>query len=286
MIYIFTALYCEAQSLISCYHLTKATGITKFQVFTNEEEGLCLTVTGTGNIAAAVAVTNVCTVFGAGKNDFLINYGICAGKSGEKNICLGEIFLCNELVEESTCRVFYPDIIYKHDFREAEIITGENVAETLMSEVRGKNIVLYDMEASAVYQAGAYFFAPHQMSFLKVVSDYGDTSSVTKEKVSQLTDKHLEEIASYIARLRQVQKESELGGALDENTMKLFYKLCEDMHCSKVMEQSLMQHLKYCVLADMDYHKAVEEMYREEKLPCRDKREGKKCLEELKQRLL
>lgn len=286
MIYIFTALYYEAQRLISRYNLIKDAQITKFQVFTNEEEEICLTVTGTGNISSAVAVANVCTLFGAGKNDFLVNYGICAQRTDKKHIYPGEIFLCNELIEESTCRVFYPDIIYKHGFREAEIITGEKVSEKLMFEVNGENVVLYDMEASAIYQAGAYFFAPHQMSFLKIVSDYGDASSVTKEKVLQLTDKHLENIASYIAVLRQVQKESELDGVLDENAVKIFYKLCEDMHCSKVMEQSLMQYLKYCTLADIDYHKVVEAMYCEKKLLCRDKREGKKCLEELKQRLL
>lgn len=292
MIYIFTALYCEAQGLISHYHLTKDTHITKFQVFVNEAEGICLTITGTGNIAAAVAVTNVCTVFGAGKDDFLINYGICAGKLSEY---LGQIFMCNEIVEEGTDRVFYPDIIYKHSFQEAGIVTGNKVQSITDKDSfktaefgagSGKRTVLYDMEAAAVYQAGAYFFAPHQMSFLKVVSDCGNVSSVTKDMAEQLMNSHLKETAEYILQLKKIQQDNTNRDVLDEEAMRLFCKLCEDMHCSKVMEQSLMQHLKYCALADIDYNAQVRAMYQEEKLPCRDKKEGKRRLEELKQRLL
>lgn len=31
------------------------------------------------------------------------------------------------------------------------------------------------MEAAAIYQAGNYYYAPHQMLFLKVVTDHGTT---------------------------------------------------------------------------------------------------------------
>lgn len=279
MIYIVTALYCEAKCLIQYYHLTKMEGSTRFQVFYNEEQSICLLITGTGSLVAAVAVASVCTAFGAGEGDFLVNCGICAGGKEQ----LGRLFLCNKLQEESTGRTFYPDILYRHDFEEKMIITGTKI-------LNAENIdagVLYDLEAAAVYQAGSYFFGPHQMSFLKVVSDSGNGSGVSKEKAEQLTTAHLEEITAYITKLRCIQQnQNSQKTVLKEEQAREIEKLCDELRCSKVMELSLKQYLKYCMLAEIDYNMAVKAMYQEGSLPCHDKREGKKRLEELKRRLL
>lgn len=47
-----------------------------------------------------------------------------------------------------------------------------------------------------------------------------------------------------------------------------------------------MQHLKYAVLAGIDYQGIIEEMYQAGELPCKDKREGKRCFEEFGRKLL
>ena len=176
MIYIFTALYHEAHCFISYYHLKRDAADTRFQVFCSEDGEICLTVTGAGEIAAAAAVASICTGRQPGRGDFLINIGICAAAGGQ-------IFLCNK-------RTFYPDMIYRHEFAEGCVITGRNLwmrqggtegsvcgmqipkyIESAVSEdcAEIRNLsddlqqVLYDMEAAAIYQAGAYSFAPHQM---------------------------------------------------------------------------------------------------------------------------
>ena len=146
-----------------------------------------------------------------------------------------------------------------------------------------EKLLLYDMEAAAVYQAGSYFFAPHQMGFLKIVSDHGETAAVTPEQVRRLTDLHMETMAGYVNMLRDAGREEEQG---DFGSEALARQLCEDMYCSVSMEASLRQHIRYCALAGMDYEGRIREMYRENRLPCRDKREGKRCFEELKRRLL
>lgn len=277
MIYIMTALYCEAQSLIQYYHLTKAEEKKRFQVFLDEKKEICLTVTGAGSMAAAVAAASVCTSFGAGEGDFLVNYGTCAGEAAQ----VGQLFLCNKIVEESTGRTFYPDMVYQNHFDEKMILTGAKMSDT---ELSGN--ILYDMEAAALYQAGSYFFGPHQMSFLKVVSDSGNGAGVAKDSVKQLMEMHLESVVDYIAQLYRIQQDRKRQAAVFAQNGNEIEKLCNDLHCSKVMELSLKQYLKYCMLADIEYEAVVEVMYREEKIPCSDKREGKKCLEELKRRLL
>lgn len=297
MIYLFTAMFCEAQALIGHFHLKKDTAHTRFQFFSNEDAGVCLTITGTGSVAAAAAVAAVLTEYGAGQGDFLLNVGSCADVTGveltgEKGDGLrtGGIFLCNKLTEETTGRTFYPDILYRHRFAEAQLITA---ARPFLTEGRepqqngSGGILLCDMEAASVYQAGAYFFGPHQMSFLKIVSDRGNLKDVTSEEISRRIAAYIADIAGYVKTLIAVSKEEkrekEMWGVFGEAETE---GLLRDMHCSRTMAEALLQHIRYCVLAGIDYRSAAEAMYREEWLPCRDKKEGKLCFEEFKRRIL
>lgn len=278
MLFIFTALYCEAYPFIQYYHLKKDVSQTRFQVFKDKEEQILLTITGVGTVAAAAAIGSVCTQYHADKNDFLINVGICAGKE-EK----GKIFLGNKIIEAETGKTFYPDLLYCHRFTEAEIITSA----TACSKTESYNSeFLYDMEASAVYQAGNYFFGPHRMVFLKIISDDGNPKDVTLEDAKSLVAKNLEKIAEYLHRLSAISQMEGQKKAVFQSADKITEKICRDMHCSCVMAASVRQYIYYLALSGKDYMSLIEEMYIEKKLPCKGKREGKNCFEEFKRRLL
>ena len=186
MVYIITAMYAEAHAFIERFHLKKDPSHTRFQVFQNTDEGILLVISGTGPVPAAVAAGSILTQFGAGE-DFLINAGICAGirnasDCGTENLCkAGEIFLGCKIREKTSGRTFYPDLLYRHEFREAQIVTGVKPYDG--TEPGDEGFYLYDMEAAAVYQAGAFFLGPHQMSFLKVISDDGNAQDVTSERI-------------------------------------------------------------------------------------------------------
>lgn len=274
MVYIFTALYCEAHAFIDYFHLKKDMAQTRFQVFYNEKEQIRLTVMGVGMIPAAAAVSSICTEYGAGSEDFLINIGIAAGSERKR-----QFFLCNKIFDSTTKRTFYPDILYRHPFLEAQVVTLPQPLE----EIEKDSECLYDMEAAAVYQSGTYFFGPHQMSFLKAVSDAGTkTCEIMPKEAEQIFWADIEQIADYIRLLKkagQVSKEK-------EPDQEVFDRLCRDLHCSKAMADALFFYLRYCVLSDIDYAGVVMELYQEKWLPCKDKREGKICFEEFKRRLL
>ena len=208
------------------------------------------------------------------------------------------MYLCKKIMEHVTGRTFYPDILYRHPFEEAEIVTGamlyhtENKTELIPKyETAIKNSVadgfLYDMEASSIYQAGAYFFGPHQMSFLKVVTDEGNVQDLSAEMLKQGIAGAVPGIRSYLDELRKIDgiKKLQNKKAMGE-VSELAQKLNEDMHCSAVMQAAVMQHLKYAVLAGIDYQGIIEEMYQAGELPCKDKREGKRCFEEFGRKLL
>lgn len=309
MIYLFTALYCEAQIFIKHFHLEKNLENTRFQEFYSEEAGVRLTITGVGEIAAAAAVGGICMKYSPKADDMLINVGVCAHTAGNEGV-----FMCNKITELATGKTFYPDILYRHNFKEEAIVTGMTVwngeksgagiSETFLGET------LYDMEAAAIYQAGACFFGPHQMMFLKIVSDKG-AADVAPEKqgellnIDRLMETYQNDLVNWLEKLIEIadrsrRQEDDISKEyyrrynesclLPENetlseSETLLEKLCSDLHCSKVMRDSLEQYIRYMELSGTDYIPVIQEMYREGLLPCKDKREGKLRFEEIKRRL-
>ncbi|MDE6852028.1 MAG: hypothetical protein K2J67_06005 [Lachnospiraceae bacterium] len=307
MIYLFTALYCEAEIFIKQFHLEKNLENSRFQEFYGEKAGIRLTVTGVGEIAAASAVSSVCTTYKPQEGDILLNIGTCAHLAGNNGV-----FVCNKIIERATGKTFYPDLLYHHGLREEAIVTGMlpcnrdkgMESETLLcngnenmelkmpsSNGSGEMLVenlggnLYDMEAAAVYQAGSYFFGPHQMMFIKVVSDKGMAKKISKEKMKHCMEANQKILFDYMEGLpANIFRNQQKANGLPQGGIPM-ETLCADLHCSKVMRDSLRQHVHYWELAGSNYASVVQEMYREGMLPCKDKREGKLRFEELKRRL-
>ena len=284
MIYIFCSLYCEASILIKQFQLTKNPVNTRFQEFHNETEDILLTITGVGEIAAAAAVSSICTAYPPTAADLLINIGTCARDPAED-----KVFLCNKIVEKATGKTFYPDVLYCHDFCEEMVITGMrpcNRTDKDRLSVAAYDGALYDMEAASIYQAGSYFFGPHQMLFIKLVSDHGNASEVSKDRVEKLMVQHQDVFCGFIRQLLQISLK--IAGSkepLDEETKQLTDRLCADMHCSKVMGDSLRMQIRYLSLTGEDVSVVIQQMYEDGLLPCKDKREGKIRFEEFKRRL-
>lgn len=282
MIYIFSAFYAEAKNIIDHYSLKKEKSpeTVRFDVFANDS--IRLVITGVGEINAAAAVSNIGGAYGISPDDEILNVGCGAGFGNET--CLGSIFLGNKLTEQMTGRTFYPDMLMKTNLRECEIVTVTRVLN------EGSDSVVYDMEAAAVYQAAAFFVGPHRMHFIKLVSDAGER--IDQSKITELFALQEEKICGYIDMLLSVggNKASMDDKTKGKNTVAEsawnIDGLISDMRCSKVMGDQLAQLIKYCRLSGIDYKAVLDEYYTKGMLPCESKREGKKCLFELKQRLL
>ena len=304
MIYVVTALYQEAHGFIRELELKKNTAYAPFEVFDNESAGIRLVVTGVGEIAAAAVVAAVCAQDGADAADFLINIGCCAAaNAGADSGCetvdsgmdsgsgaahaaqIGDLYVCHKITEQATGKTFYPDILYRHPWKERELVTGMQPLQRAAAHG-----ALYDMEAAAVYQAGIRFFSPDRMLFLKVVSDFGIAGQerMTAETLTGLLEQHVKEIAAFLANLREAADEEETlrnDGILQEDEMVL-ERLFAALHCSQTMRASARQYITYAALTGYDWKAELKEWYARGLLPCKDRREGKVRLEELKQVLL
>ena len=319
MIYVMMALYQEAHGLIRELELKKNTAYAPFEVFDNESAGIRLVVTGVGEIAAAAATAAVCARDGADAADFLINIGCCAAggcepadrdmdsrcvaaegatgcckpadrdmdsESGAANAAqIGDLYVCHKITEQATGKTFYPDILYRHPWKERELVTGMQPLQRAAAHG-----ALYDMEAAAVYQAGIRFFSPDRMIFLKVVSDSGVAGQerMTAETLAGLLEQHVKAVAGFLANLWKADDEEEAlrsGGILQEDEAVL-EQIFAALHCSQTMRASARQYITYAALTGYDWKVELKEWYARGLLPCKDRREGKVRLEELKQVLL
>mgnify|MGYP001276629322 CR=1 FL=1 len=298
MIYVMMALYQEAHGLIRELELKKNTAYAPFEVFDNESAGIRLVVTGVGEIAAAAATAAVCARDGADAADFLVNIGCCAaggcepadrdmdsGYGAAHAAQIGDLYVCHKITEQATGKTFYPDILYRHPWKERELVTGMQPLQRAAAQG-----VLYDMEAAAVYQAGIRFFSPDRMIFLKVVSDSGVAGQerMTAETLAGLLEQHVKAVAGFLTNLWKAADEEETlrsGGILQEDEAVL-EQLFAALHCSQTMRASARQYITYAALTGYDWKAELKEWYARGLLPCKDRREGKVRLEELKQVLL
>ena len=298
MIYVMMALYQEAHGLIRELELKKNTAYAPFEVFDNESAGIRLVVTGVGEIAAAAATAAVCARDGADAADFLVNIGCCeaggcepadrdmdSGYGAAHAAQIGDLYVCHKITEQATGKTFYPDILYRHPWKERELVTGMQPLQRAAAHG-----ALYDMEAAAVYQAGIRFFSPDRMSFLKVVSDSGVAGQerMTAETLAGLLEQHVKAVAGFLANLWKAADEEEAlrsGGILQEDEAVL-EQIFAALHCSQTMRASARQYITYAALTGYDWKVELEEWYARGLLPCKDRREGKVRLEELKQVLL
>ena len=295
MITVYTALYPEAQELIRALALKKDMTQKHFQVFADTDNQIQLVITGASAIAAASAVAERSTGRPPQDGDLLVNYGSCAG--GE-TFPVGTVSLCNKITEAASGRTFYPDMLYRHPFVEVEVksypVVQTDMEKAASAQEAGSSPSLADMEAAAIYQAGNYYYAPHQMLFVKVVTDHGNKESMPEmDEFREQMKKGTEQFLPFLYQLMELQKqeagrrvqEQALCSGVERQTQEWNAALCG----SETMRAQLHQMLLYQACARQQKPQ-MENLYQkwqaDGKLPAKDRREGKKILEELRQTLL
>lgn len=296
MIYIFTAIYPEAKALISLFDLKKESVNGKYQQYIDNKNQIRLIIMGAGSMAAAISVSHICTKYNICNQDRVLLIGTCGIFSTK--YYQNNIYICNKIIEAETGKTFYPDVLYRHDFLESAILTlsmlyvkdKENfdnypyIADYMINTKE----MLIDMEAAGFYQAAIHYVGTEQIIILKVVSDNGEPQKVTSESIYTIFMEHGKALIQFLEILcKQQEMETEqLNKRSSFAHTDWVDKVCHDMHCSETMRNKLKQLFDYMDITGIDYHKKIEEMYLDKRLPCRDKREGKKCYEQLEMELL
>lgn len=201
-----TALFAEAKPIIRSLSLRRAAPrcltTKRFQLFEGRMGDLevSLVITGTGKIKASAAVA-ACIVRHSSPEVAVLNVGICGNLTSDtQNFSTGDGVLINKVVDGSTLHSFFPDILFRHQFLEAGIVTVDRP----IIDGRCQFTSLIDMEASGFAGAASIYLPPHKISLFKVISDLGNQERLCSEFVSSSVAHHVENIlliAQFMAEL-------------------------------------------------------------------------------------
>ncbi len=277
MFYIVCALPIEAKSLVLPLSLRKDQFSCPYETYLSEDHSCVLVVSGPGAIAASAATTYLLTRFGFKKDqDFLLNFGSCAGKKDG-------LYLIHQIIDQATNRTFYPDMCY--DLSASGLTYSEERAITtsyqVVSSIEDPDM-LYDMETSGIYQAASRFVPPHRMVFLKFVSDAGisEAGQLTPAALKVCADTH----ASTVLKVMKLLTAACTPAPTFDET--LFTQTVCDLCASETMSHELRQLFRYALTSDQDIASLLQSMKQEGKLPVSSKKEGKVVLHEIRQHLL
>ncbi|SCW55778.1 hypothetical protein SAMN02910456_01841 [Ruminococcaceae bacterium YRB3002] len=273
MIYLFAALYCEAEPLIKRYGLT-GDGEYPFAGFVSEDGRIRLTITGVGKTYAAAAASSVCTKFNVTSRDFLINIGTCAGCSG-----MSGAYLINKVTDGDNGRTYYPDMLYNTGLRENQVTTLSRIATPGL--ISGESSMLWEMEASGFCDAARLYAPPDRVQLIKVVSDNGADSGkdITDGMLRMTVTGSLDDIAAALDVYLNVD-DVEIPEPVEVSP------LAEDFRCSETMRQDLIKLMIYCRNSRRDASLILDAMRNEGLIPAPDRQRGKEALNEFKRRIL
>lgn len=259
MITLFIALYKEAKPFLERFSLKRNTSEALLTLYENEQ--LRVVITGVGPIAACMSAARYFALFPQKNTDLIANVGlaglICPSCTKDR-IPLGTAFLAMKLVEDSTGRTFYPDLLYQNSFPKAQLITGSAVvrqpSDLLSVTARQPEQydegpeTLVDMEASSIYQAALAHCSVDRMFFFKIVSDYiacHEAADVEHSQPEALVSPYADRIFCFLSKVQQ-----QLFELPESKTMPFSLKeqeCIQSMFSVLPMTVSMQERLLHCL---------------------------------------
>lgn len=275
MIYVAAALTAEAKPLITYFKLKRDNEIKKYQVFKNEE--IILIITGSGMMQGAIGTTYVLSSLNIREEDIFVNLGICGAV--KEIFQVGDIVLCNKITNNGNGKSFYPDMLFRHKFKEGALESFFHVLDKSMeSEIKGE---LVDMEGAGIYEAASLFFSQHQINIIKIVSDYLDTTGITAEKVTHIVESRILSIDEWLNERKKFNvSDKEIFTLNEKNIMNVVEK---NLRLTESMHYEFMELMKYHKLRNKNIEDVI---LKYSKIEIKDKREGKINFEKIRKEII
>lgn len=179
------------------------------------------------------------------EDDHITNIGICAGKNP------GEMYLCNKLIGQ---RDYYPDILDDCDIAQIAVKTIDYIASK--DEVLSSPNLIFDQEAAIIFKEAIKYISPHQISFLKIVSDCGDPNlNQIKKQIPELINSHAHKIKDFISKNQSIIQKASQKSQLE----KLDY-YSNLLNCNVNMRNRLNQLMIYCNTINQDIDKIMSSL--------------------------
>lgn len=240
MLYVLTALKCEAAALEGLPGKHIVTGVGAFAGQALEKIGLT-------------------------SSDSVINIGVAAGSSSG-------CYLANSITDMKSGRRFYPDMMSGAILPEMPLLTSPEIV------TRTEPGYLYDMEAAIICGHVMKKIAPSRIAIVKAVSDDGSRRPSANE-VTALLRVYRNEIAKIMTVLDSAPEEKDY--------MPLDPSVMDELRLTQYMRCEFEDLVHYCVVSGKTgkLESVLEEMRKKGALPVKDKRQGRRVLDEIFARL-
>ncbi|MGN0165463.1 MAG: SPL family radical SAM protein [Lachnospiraceae bacterium] len=248
MLYLSFAQYNEASPFIQSLNLKAEKHQSGYQVFSSEE--IKLIITGSGNIPAAICLAAFFQHEAISKYDIFLNIGPAYSSNNTDFVQFYSgrtpLFICNKIIELSTGRSFYPDLLFSHDFCETVCITapvlpcGKTAFADILFPEEATLPVILDTEAASCYQAVIKHFSTDRIIFIKHIQ-----SSLSDAQNALSDTRTVNRLIDFIIRLI-----SERKGASSETFSYIRIReavnsLTDALSLSVTMQNELFRLLQY-----------------------------------------
>lgn len=308
MIVIFSALYIEAAELIRILKLKKESEPSAFARYSNSDKNILLIISGVGPINAAAAVGDCLGRLSGEELSHvqLLNYGSAAGEG----MAVSSIYRIVRIVDDITKRTYYPDLIIRSEYPDAVLYSSPkifkdkevqhspsliNKSDSHQDMSGGSDQeqmpcrslpVLHDMEAAAIYEAASHYIGPDRLHFVKVVSDMGDPA-VSRDALAAVMTESSGRTAAFVGVLCRYEEIKGRAAYYGEGrNLEITAKLSGLLKCSVTMDRQLRQLVRYYFLSTQDAGDKLDKLLEEGYFDAKDRREGKKILDDLRKRIL
>lgn len=229
---IITAIHEEARPLIEKFGLKKDPHSQRIPVYRHSDT--CLVVSGTGKVKSAIATTYALANVESPENTLAINFGLCG--CSDTNRPLGELVFINKITDAATRRDFYPEIILKHNLREASLTTFDNPVlkgrETVCSD-------MVDMEASGFFSSATAFIPLENVYCLKLISDHLEDLKLDNSMIRENIDACMD---AFMVVISSGSKLKSRPLPIAENDASILNQLCEVLKLTITQRHQLQDY--------------------------------------------
>ena len=238
MKFIVVALHIEASPLIRHLELKRDNNFQRLPLYRNNE--YCLVVSGTGEIASAIALAYILGIFKETTQTppVVFNFG-CAGSPSLKKP-VGELFLANRITHNRFKREFIPEILIRHSLDECTVTSFDTPQSTPFPK-QGQEDILVEMEAYSFFQAAITFLPVHCIHVLKIVSDHLETDFLDKKTLTTKIDKQVHSLIEYIETTTQVSSKQTKAPSLSQASQTCVKNLTSQFHLTSTQLQQLQE---------------------------------------------
>ena len=266
MLYLLTALFYEAKPYIKLYWLKRIPAPGGIQLF--EGDSRLLAVSGAGPVNAAAAAVYMLTRYPPGRADVFINIGA----AGSSVFNIGEIVLCHKITNTFTGKDLYPDMLYRHPFREGILGTAGRISSESDYE-------LTDMEGAFIYEAAQKFLPSAQIHCIKVISDSMRPTSVNAEGLEALMSETAEAVHGWLESLAEEDMSADVFTDEENHLIDL---ISEHLRLTFAMARKLKKVCGQAKTRGLDMSTVLLEY---SQIVSRGKREGKDIYAKLIERM-